>query len=93
MTAVIHPLGYRLAVSESPVDLDEQQLPTGLIVKTTSPTTLKKGVVIELSPQLASEYPTTFGLLGPGSVIYYIRGEVIGDVVIVDGQDVKAWEE
>lgn len=89
----IHPLGYRVAVQESPVDMGETERPSGLIVKKdNSGLLVKKGVVIEVGEALGEDYKT-FQHLESGMVVYYTVGYAIEDVTIVDGSNIVAWEK
>lgn len=98
-SAVMHktrPFYGRIMCIDSPVD--ESQLESGLIVPLKlDDSVLTRAIVIHHDKHFTEHssdqsYPYT-DLIPVGTVIWYLVGKVIGDVVIVDVDDIYAYEE
>jgi hypothetical protein len=91
----VRPFWGRIAVIDSPVD--ETELASGLIVPVElDDSPLHRAVVIHhdkhYKEHAEAGYPTT-ELIPEGTVIYYTSGLRVGDVTIVDADDIWAFEE
>jgi co-chaperonin GroES (HSP10) len=97
-TLVMHkvrPFWGRVLVMDSPVD--EEELASGLIVPVQmEDSALTRAVVMHHDKHylehVEAGYPTT-ELIPVGTVIWYLHGQRVGDVVIVDADDIYAYEE
>lgn len=89
--AKILPFWGRVSVIPSPVD--EAQLDSGLVVPMTydGDDDIRRGVVqaIDLASNEQMESPE---LLVPGTVVYYRNGVRILDVIVVERNDIIAYE-
>lgn len=85
---VIRPFYARISVVPSPVD--ESQRPSGLIVPWGEDKLhLNRGVVVAIDQ--SSWLPTTD--LREGMVVWYAASVRCGDVVLVEAEDIWAFEE
>jgi len=93
----LRPFWGRIAIIESPVD--ETELASGLIVPIEmEDSLLKRGVVVHHDKHYKEHseagYPTT-ELIPEGTVVYYMAANSnrIGDIVLVDADDIWGFEE
>lgn len=95
----VRPFWGRILVIDSPVD--EEQLQSGLIVPIQSKeySALTRAVVIQHDPHYI-DHEDTLGyphitVLPLGTVVWYLTdlGKRIGDVVVLDVDDIWAFEE
>ena len=95
MMGKIHPHGYRIAVHPSPVDSEEEQRPSGLIITHATDDgmdepPMQRGIVMEVSEMHAArEDPVFFEI---GAVVYYRYFDAIRDTHIVSSGNVIAYE-
>jgi len=94
MLTTVHPWVGMCSVIESPVDTEEEQRPSGLIVRHDDDnpwTTLKRGIIIEIA-QGAIHLAPGIEALSDQDVIYFTSGYKIGDIIIVGLNNIIAYE-
>lgn len=84
-----HPFGQRVTAQPSPVDAQEEQLPSGLIVqRDTKGGDVHRGIVLEIA-EMAQLVGCPFDT---GDLIYYSQADNIGDIDVVPIGNILAWE-
>lgn len=88
-STLVRPFCNAVAVIESPVD--EEQRDSGIIIPLPGDERhhVRRGVITHLGSCNCEDWK----LLEEGTVIYYVRGIKINDVMIVDHDDIVAYEE
>lgn len=90
----VRPFWGRVTVLESPVD--EEQRESGLIVpiQDARGDTCKRGIIREIDGSWDDPRGRAMAeLIGPGTPVYYRGGEKIGDLIILELQDILAYED
>lgn len=93
MVATVHPWIGMCSVIESPVDTEEEERPSGLLVRHERQgyTELKRGIIVEIAS--GSEQIPGVDALAEQDIIYYHSGFKLGEVQIVRLGDIIAYEK